>query len=363
MGGLKPSIEFKGGTQEEVSFNSPQTQESVRHAILAAGYKDNEIQMGQAPNGQSLAYISVTDRATDAYLGVEKALTTAGISFNRLGHGLVGGSISKELTNNAFEAVGVAAGLIVVYMAFAFAMGGFVAGLRFGFSAIAALLHDVLVLIGSFAILGYFLDWQINSLFVTATLTVVGFSVHDTIVIFDRLRENLRHKLRTDSFEELANRSILQSFARSINTSFTVVLTLIAMLILGEPSTRLLNVALLIGIISGTYSSIFNATPILVDWENWLDKKRGGSGVASVEAVAAAIGADKPAVAVNGGGAVGSGGTYVTYLQDDTTHTPSAGALGGAQVTNLVKSSEPVANGTVSRPVPARAKKKSTKRF
>jgi hypothetical protein len=159
-------------------------------------------------------------------------------------------------------------------LATAFAIGGFVAGLRFGLSAIAALLHDVLVLIGCFAILGYFLNWEIDSLFVTATLTVVGFSVHDTIVIFDRLRENLRHRLRGESFEDLANRSILQSFARSINTSFTVILTLLAMLFLGEPSTKLLVVALLIGIISGTYSSIFNATPILVDWEMYLGRRR-----------------------------------------------------------------------------------------
>ena len=158
-----------------------------------------------------------------------------------------------------------------------FGWGEFVPGLRFGTSAIVALLHDVLVLIGAFSIFGYLFNWQIDSLFITATLTVVGFSVHDTIVIFDRLRENLRHRLKGESFEALANRSILQSFARSVNTSLTVIMTLVAMLILGEPSTRLLVVALIIGIISGTYSSIFNATSILVDWEMWLAGARSGS--------------------------------------------------------------------------------------
>jgi SecD/SecF fusion protein len=167
-----------------------------------------------------------------------------------------------------------------------FTIGWLVAGFRFGISAIVALLHDVLVLIGSFAILGYFLNWQIDSMFIVATLTVVGFSVHDTIVIFDRLRENLRHRMRGEEFDSLANRSILQSFARSINTSFTVILTLLAMMIWGEPSTRLLITALLIGIVSGTYSSIFNATPILVDWENALARLRGiGRGVSLMPAM------------------------------------------------------------------------------
>lgn len=205
------------------------------------------------------------------------ALDSLGVKYHLESHSLVGGVISKELTNNAFQAVIVASILIVLYLSFAFSIGGFVAGLRFGTSAIIALLHDVLVLIGSFAFLGYMFNWEIDSLFITATLTVVGFSVHDTIVIFDRLRENLRHRIRGESFEDLANRSIIQSFARSINTSFTVILTLLAMLFLGEPSTRLLVAALLIGIVSGTYSSIFNATPILVDWENYLANKKPGA--------------------------------------------------------------------------------------
>jgi SecD/SecF fusion protein len=273
MGGLKKSIEFAGGTEVEVLLNSQSTTQTDIHKAIAGSFKDNLVQMGRDVLGP-VAIIDIRDTDQHAYLRLDAALTKAGIGYRPLSHSLVSGVISKELTQNAFQAVIIASALIVLYLATAFAIGGFVAGLRFGLSAIAALLHDVLVLIGCFAILGYFLNWEIDSLFVTATLTVVGFSVHDTIVIFDRLRENLRHRLRGESFEDLANRSILQSFARSINTSFTVILTLLAMLFLGEPSTKLLVVALLIGIISGTYSSIFNATPILVDWEMYLGRRR-----------------------------------------------------------------------------------------
>ncbi len=156
------------------------------------------------------------------------------------------------------------------------------AGLRLGTSAIVALLHDVLVLIGAFSIFGYFFGWEIDSLFITAMLTVIGFSVHDTVVIFDRVRENLRHKSRGENFESLVNRSIGQTLARSINTSLTVVMTLLALVILGGQTTRLLNVALLIGIVSGTYSSIFNAASILVDWENWLAKRRSNAPVSAL---------------------------------------------------------------------------------
>ncbi|MDR3710987.1 MAG: protein translocase subunit SecD [Capsulimonadaceae bacterium] len=287
MGGLKRSIEFTGGTQVEVVFDRATSQQAIGNALSKAGLNEYQVQMA---SGGTLAYISVKNSGPNDYLLIASksgpgllaadattkhpALDSLGIGYHTESHSLVGGVISKELTSNAFQAVIVASILIVLYLALAFSIGGFVAGLRFGTSAIIALLHDVLVLIGSFAILGYFLNWEIDSLFITATLTVVGFSVHDTIVIFDRLRENLRHRIKGESFEALANRSILQSFARSINTSFTVILTLVAMMIFGEPSTRLLVTALLIGIISGTYSSIFNATPILVDWENYLASKR-----------------------------------------------------------------------------------------
>jgi preprotein translocase subunit SecF len=133
------------------------------------------------------------------------------------------------------------------------------------------------VLIGVFSILCYYLNWKIDVLFVTATLTVIGFSVHNTVVIFDRIRENLRNRVRGESFEHLVNHSTLQTMDRSIRTSGTVLMTLLALLIFGGETTRALNLALFIGVLSGTYSAIFNASAILVDWENWLAKRRAAA--------------------------------------------------------------------------------------
>ena len=179
----------------------------------------------------------------------------------------VGPTISRELTTNAFWAVIIASLAIVLYLTVRFAIGGVMAGLKFGTCAVIALVHDACFILGLFAILGKFLGWEVDSLFVTAVLTIIGFSVHDTIVVFDRIRENLRHRLRGESFEQLCNRSILQTIARSINTSFTVVMTLAALVVFGGPLLRHFYVALMAGIIIGTYSSIFNATPLVIVWE------------------------------------------------------------------------------------------------
>ncbi|MGH2346924.1 MAG: protein translocase subunit SecF, partial [Chloroflexota bacterium] len=138
---------------------------------------------------------------------------------------------------------------------------------RYGTCAIIALLHDVLVVLGIFAIFGKLLGITVDSLFVTAILTVIGFSVHDTIVIFDRIRENMSRRVG-EPFELVVNNAILQSMARSLNTSLTVLMTLTALLIFGGASIRIFVLTLLVGITSGTYSSIFNASPLLVVWEN-----------------------------------------------------------------------------------------------
>jgi len=145
---------------------------------------------------------------------------------------------------------------------------------KFGVAALVALLHDVIVVVGIFAILGTLFGVKIDGLFVTAMLTVIGFSVHDTIVVFDRIREN-RARHAGEPFAEVVNHSILQTFGRSITTSFTVVLTLTTLLLFGGAATQEFVLALLIGIISGTYSSIFNAAPLLVVWQEWEDRRRG----------------------------------------------------------------------------------------
>jgi len=145
--------------------------------------------------------------------------------------------------------------------------------LRFGVCAIIALIHDVLVVVGIFAILGHFFNVEVDSLFVTAVLTVIGFSVHDTIVVFDRIRENLKRMMGT-SFPRIVNESILQTLDRSLNTSLTVILVLFTLLLFGGETIRWFVVALLVGIISGTYSSIFNASPLLVLWQELAEKRK-----------------------------------------------------------------------------------------
>lgn len=185
----------------------------------------------------------------------------------------VGPVIGGETTGNALKGVLLASVLIVLYIAYAFkSVPKPVSSWRFGVCAIIALLHDVLVVVGIFSILGHFLNVEVDSLFVTAVLTVIGFSVHDTIVVFDRIRENLTKHIAMP-FEQVVNESILQTLGRSLNTSLTVILVLLALLIFGGESIKWFVVALLIGVISGTYSSIFNASPLLVLW-NELSKKK-----------------------------------------------------------------------------------------
>lgn len=184
----------------------------------------------------------------------------------------VGPVIGEELKQNSVKAVGIASLAIIFYIAFAFReIAKPYSPWKWGISAVIAILHDVLVVTGIFSILGHIYDVEIDALFVTALLTIIGFSVHDTIVVFDRIRENLRKTAGKVSLTEVVNDSIKQTLGRSIATSLTVVITLVALVLFGGESIRWFIVALLFGIISGTYSSIFNAAPLLVIWE----EKRG----------------------------------------------------------------------------------------
>jgi len=187
----------------------------------------------------------------------------------------VGGTVAASTKQNAIIAVSVAAIFILSYITFAFRKMPH--PVRYGTAAIIAMLHDVLVVVGIFSILGKVLNMEIDATFVTALLTIIGFSVHDTIVIFDRIRENVTRRTG-EQFEAVVNHSVLQSFVRSINTSFTVVLTLGAIFLFTGEQIRTFVLAMLIGIISGTYSSIFNASPILVVWETGELKRIFGRG-------------------------------------------------------------------------------------
>jgi preprotein translocase subunit SecF len=180
----------------------------------------------------------------------------------------IGAVVSSDLLNQAIVLVVVGSLGIVTWITYRFR------DVKFGVTALVSLLHDVVVVVGTFAILGTFFHVEIDALFVTAMLTVIGFSVHDTIVVFDRIRENRARHLG-EPFEEIVNHSVLQTFGRSITTSLTVLLTLLALFLFGGSAISDFVLALLIGIIIGTYSSIFVASPLLVDWYAWDDRRRG----------------------------------------------------------------------------------------
>jgi protein-export membrane protein SecD/preprotein translocase SecF subunit len=213
--------------------------------------------------------------------------------------------VQQEIIQNAIKAVVFGILFVMLYITIRFAIEGGWSGLKFGAAAIIATTHDVLVVVGSAAIFGQLLGWEVNSLFLTALLTLIGFSVHDTIVVFDRVRENLRFRAKGEPFENIVNKSILQTFARSINTSFTTLMTVVFLLIFGAVTHDLRHfyVAMIIGILTGTYSSIFNASQIIVDWEKWrirLQEKQAGA-VRAVATTSKAAPKPVPSRSQNGG--------------------------------------------------------------
>ncbi len=272
-GGIKKSIDFTGGTELEVPYASRHSSGDIEKVLasLGAQYKDSRVVVsGGGLSESKLSYITTRRLSIPDREKLQDALVTnVGplVAGQHIAYSDVSGTISKELTQDAVFAVLYASALIVLYLTFRFAIGGWKEGLKYGLCAVIALLHDVLVVWGSFAMLGMALNWQVDSLFVNAMLTVIGFSVHDTIIVFDRIRENLHHRVKGENFSDLTDRSIDQTFSRSLKTSFTVVLVLLALFFGGGAIINHFVAALLIGIISGTYSSIFNASVLLVMWK------------------------------------------------------------------------------------------------
>lgn len=269
-GGLKPSIDFTGGTIIEVTFQSgvvPSAQaiQTAISPIILAG-SDQPIGTVEV---QTVGSTGVSLRMRELNQTTEDTVvSTLEASFGKVTLDLednVGAAIGSEVTQRAAGAVALAALGITLYIWFAFRKLPHAS--RYGISAVIAMIHDLLVLLGVESILGLVLGWQADSLFLTAVLTVIGFSVHDTIVVFDRVREN-RTKYRSTNFETVVNHSVVQTLDRSINTTFTVLLTLFAMALFGGVTTQHFIIVLLIGMTSGAYSSIFNAAAILVVWEN-----------------------------------------------------------------------------------------------
>lgn len=257
--GLKLGIDFTGGSLLEYRFEKRITLDDLK-------------QYGQITPTLNNTYIIRSQPKTKEE--VDKIKKELEIKFGKTEERrqeFVGPVIGRELSRKAFYALIFASLAIVLYIAFSFKNCPRPASpWRFGICAVVALLHDVLLVMGVFAILGKFLGVEIDTLFVTALLTVIGFSVHDTIVVFDRMRENLLKNIGK-KFSDVANLAVVQTLGRSLNTSLTVVFVLTALLLFGGESIKWFVVALLVGIISGTYSSIFNATALLVWWEEKLD--------------------------------------------------------------------------------------------
>lgn len=257
-------IDFSGGSILEVKFAG------TRPSVDAIKTAFEKVAPGTDPVIQSLESDSFAIRSREIDDAAKGQIVA---EFGGLGGGTVtvlefnnvSGSVGSEVTTAAGIAIFMAALAILGYIWYAFR--GVDHAIRYGTAAIIAMLHDVLVVLGVEAILGFFLGWEADALFLTALLTVIGFSVHDTIVVFDRIREN-SHIYRRIDYETLVNHSTIQTLDRSINTQLTVMFTLLALALFGGDSIRHFVIILLVGIFSGTYSSIFNASPILVVWEN-----------------------------------------------------------------------------------------------
>jgi preprotein translocase subunit SecF len=320
LGGLKPSADFTGGTIWQVKYANQPAPAEVQTALAELGHPEatvhqlsdgyleiqtSPIDLLPAPTPEPVPSTSVaplpsgatpaptatpspspTPVASAASPGASPAPgVSSGTEFARLEKALegrfgapeggkprlertIGPTIGSELIRSSAVLIIVGELFILAYLWIRF-------GFRYGTCAIIALLHDVVVVVGTFAILGYFFDVEFDALFVTALLTIIGFSVHDTIVVFDRIRENrIRHA--GEAFGAIVNHSILQTLGRSLNTSLTVVVTLGALVLLGPPTIREFVLALLLGVVSGTYSSIFNASQLLVAWQEWDQRRKAG---------------------------------------------------------------------------------------
>ena len=270
--GLNPGIDFKGGAAMEVEYKKNVPSQDVVQASLAPLSLDASVR----PIG-NIGYLIKTKSITDTERqNIEDTLAKEdGFSVKQFSS--IGPILGAEAIRKSFASIILVLLCIVLFVTFAFRhVSEPVASWKYGLITVFALLHDVLVPAGVFAFMGHFRGVEIDTLFVTALLVVLGFSVHDTIVVFDRVRENLRiSKDARDKkdFETIVGESINQTFVRSINTSLTTLLALVVLFIFGGEATRMFSLALLIGITAGTYSSVFLGSPLLVTVQKWQEKK------------------------------------------------------------------------------------------
>jgi preprotein translocase subunit SecF len=286
--GLRPSIDFSGGALWDVYFPDKQSSdlntEKISQVFAAQGFEGAVVQLSQVTvGGKSIPSALIRTKSLDPNTGEEQQRTIRAALQAAYGTAAqleqvqsVGATVSQESTRSAVIAVLGACVAILIYLTLAFRKAPH--PIRYGVCALVAMLHDVLVVLGIASILGVVLGLEVDALFLTALLTVISFSVHDTIVVFDRIRENLLTRRSGEVFEEIVNHSIVQTLPRSINTQLTSMFTLTALVLFGGSSIRNFVAILLIGLISGTYSSILNASQLLVvwekrEWERWFGRR------------------------------------------------------------------------------------------
>ncbi len=260
--GLVPAIDFTGGTLLELRFKKP-----VAVSLINQTAKSEQLTLSSIQPSGANTYTLRTQLENDAKLlqFETKLASVVDVAPEVVRKETIGPVLGKELLAKAIAASGVAIIAILLYIAYAFR------NIKFGVSAIIALFHDLLVILGSFSLLGHFFGVEVDTLFVTAVLTTMSFSVHDTIVVFDRIREYRRRDDRTP-FDELSDRALTETMGRSLTNSLTLVLMLLALALMGGETVHWFIIALLIGTTSGAYSSPFIATPVLLIWEKW-DKR------------------------------------------------------------------------------------------
>jgi preprotein translocase subunit SecF len=260
--GLKLGIDFKGGTLMSVQYTEDAPSREDHYATLET-LKLEGLSVQPAENKTvNLRYTANEDAVNQE---VQKTLQATGKPFTVLRTDFIGGSVSKEITHDAFQGVILSLIAIALFIAYAFRkVSGIVTSWDYGFGAIIALAHDIVITLGIFAVLGHFYNIEIGVPFIAALLTILGYSVNDTIVVYDRVRENLQRGGSKVNFEDLVNQSLNETLGRSLATSLTVIITLLAITLYGGASTFSFALALLMGVTFGTYSSIFVASALLV---------------------------------------------------------------------------------------------------
>jgi len=261
VNGLKPSIDFTGGAAMELQFERAVLPSEVRDVFVDAGYSDTAV---TNVGDDRTVMIRMKEVDEQVKIDLEKKLTEKFGPLTELYFRSVGPSVGKEVTQSAFTAIAVAAAVIVLFILVSFRKVP--NAIRYGVCAVVAILQNILVVAGLFSILGWLLGWEVDALFLTAVLTVIGFSVQDIIVVFDRIRENIP-KRRGEDYETIVNRSLLETLHRSLATQLNAMFVLVALLLFGGATIKQFVLVLLVGMLSETYASLFSAVPLLVVWE------------------------------------------------------------------------------------------------